>query len=78
MTRYEKTINSLMKIRDKFSIGSVEWDEIDNGLQLVTAIMAENKALQKAYNEKKEMLEIHEWAFEGLRQAYENREEKEL
>ncbi|WP_419867359.1 hypothetical protein [Clostridium perfringens] len=58
-------INSAVK---ELSRGDVE---ILNSLQVANKeIKNENKLLKKENKELKKELELHEWAFEGLRSAY--------
>ncbi|MBO3389642.1 hypothetical protein [Clostridium perfringens] len=58
-------INSAIK---ELSRGDVE---ILNSLQVANKeIKNENKLLKKENKELKKELELHEWAFEGLRSAY--------
>ncbi|MCX0353473.1 hypothetical protein LI064_02910 [Clostridium perfringens] len=78
MSKYEKTINSLIEIKDGFTKGSSKWDKIDVVLREVISIISENETLQRAYNEKKKNLELYEWAFKGIDQAYQKQVEENI
>lgn len=78
MSRNERIINKLKEIKNVFSADNKRVDEIDIIISDVISMICENERLQRAYNEKNKKLELYEWAFKGIDQAYQKQVEENI